>query len=82
MKTGTSLDVNGYALEPSLLDPRWMGVIVVRGADTWLFGDEAIKVLDASAALKAAAGSLVWIGGPRTGNDVTAKIHGIIRSAP
>lgn len=82
VKTGTSLDVNGYALEPSLLDPRWMGVIVVRGADTWLFGDEAIKVLDASAALKAAAGSLVWIGGPRTGNDVTAKIHGIIRSAP
>lgn len=82
VKSGTSLEANGYQLEPSLTDPRWMGVIVVRGAGTWLFGDEAIKVLDAPAALKAAAGALVWIGGPRTGNDVTAKIYGIIRSAP
>jgi hypothetical protein len=82
VKSGTSLEVNGYELESTFTDPRWKGVIVVRGADTWLFGDEAIKLVNAPPALQAAAGALVWVGGPRTGNEVTPRIHGIIRSAP
>lgn len=81
-KTGTSLDANGYQVSSTLADPRVSGIVVVRGAETWLFGDEAIRVLDAPAALRGAAGSFVWIGGPRTGSDVTPRIFGIIRSAP
>ncbi|HYC52555.1 MAG TPA: hypothetical protein VEB19_15690 [Gemmatimonadaceae bacterium] len=81
-RVGTSLDVNGYQLQNTLADPRFTGIVVIRGTETWLFGDEAIRLLDAPASLKSAAGSFVWVGGTRDGSDVTPRIFGIIRSAP
>jgi len=85
VKSGTSLDVFGWELAPSIADPRWTGIVTARaGGKLWLFGTEAIELVNAPASLAASVGAYVWVGGTREGDTGPVKptVFGTIRSAP
>jgi len=77
--SATGVSVHGYDLRYSLGDDRWLGIVLDRADGTWLFGEEAIKLVDAPAGLVAASGSLVWIMGSEVVGGVRPTIYGIVR---
>jgi hypothetical protein len=79
--TGSTIDVYGYAFAPSVTEPHWIGIVEQRGADLWLLGEDAIRLIDPPPSLAAELGALVWVTGPRTDTDVTPHLFGVIREA-
>jgi len=84
-KSGTSLEVFGWEVVPSVVDPRWTGIVTARaGGHLWLFGAEAIELVNAPASLASSVGAYVWVGGARDGDTGPVKptVFGVIRKAP
>jgi hypothetical protein len=79
--SGTSTDLYGYQLQSSLSDPRWVGLVTVRGSQLWLFGEEAVQLINPSPSLQAAAGALVWVSGTQDAGGVRPTAFGVIREA-
>jgi hypothetical protein len=78
--SATDIDVHGYDLRSKLGDDRWMGIVIHRpGEGTWLFGDEAIELINPPAGLIATSGSLVWVMGVETQGGVQPTLFGVIR---
>lgn len=78
---GSSLDVYGYDLASTLANPRWVGIVEERPSGVWLFGGEALQLVDAPPGLAAEVGALVWVTGTQSGNAITPTSFGIIREA-
>ncbi|HSG49633.1 MAG TPA: hypothetical protein VLA43_17560, partial [Longimicrobiales bacterium] len=79
--SATGISVHGYDLRSSLVDDRWMGILLERPDGVWLFGETAVRLVDAPPALLAAAGSLVWISGKETSTGVRPILFSVIREA-
>lgn len=80
--SATDIDVHGYDLRSKLGDDRWMGIVIHRPGDgTWLFGDEAIRLVDPPPALIQASESLIWVMGVETSEGIQPTLFGIIREA-
>lgn len=79
--TATGIDVHGYDLRSSLVDDRWMGIVVDRPDGVWLIRETAIRLVDAPAGLVAAHGSLVWISGREVSGGVQPILFSVIREA-
>jgi hypothetical protein len=77
--SATGISVHGYDLRSSLVDDRWMGIVLERPDGVWLFGEEAVRLVDAPPALVAASGSLIWVSGQRTSEGVRPVLFSIIR---
>ena len=75
----TSIDVYGFDLKSSAADPRWIGIVVSRAGKWWLFGEEALELVNPSPSLQTLTGAVVWVGGTRFGDAVTPFIFGVIR---
>lgn len=80
VRAGTSLDVYGYQVRSSLGEPRWVGIVAERGGTLWLFGEDAIELVDAPPELASRVGALVWVGGDEVGVEaVVPRVFGVIR---
>ena len=79
--SATGISVHGYDLRSSLVDDRWMGIVLERPDGVWLFGEEAVRLVDAPPGLVAASGSLVWVSGQQTSEGVRPVLFSIIREA-
>ncbi|MEX2473504.1 MAG: hypothetical protein WEA34_15040 [Gemmatimonadota bacterium] len=79
--SATGISVHGYDLRSSLVDDRWMGIVLERPDGVWLFGEEAVRLVDAPPGLVAASGSLVWVSGQQTTEGVRPVLFSIIREA-
>jgi hypothetical protein len=77
--SATGVSVHGYDLRYSLGDDRWLGIVLDRPDGTWLFGEEAIKLVNPPSGLIAASGSLVWVMGSEEAGGVRPTLYGIIR---
>src|SRR5690606_1410819 len=77
--SATGISVHGYDLRSSLVDDRWMGIVLERPDGVWLFGETAVRLVDTPPALAAASGSLIWVSGQETGSGVRPVLFGIIR---
>jgi hypothetical protein len=78
--SATDIDVHGYDLRSKLGDDRWMGIVLHRPGDgTWLFGDEAIQIINPPSSLIQASGSLVWVMGVETQGGIQPTLFGVIR---
>ena len=78
---GTSLEVYGYTFQASASEPRWVGIVLQRDAEWWLFGEDATRLVNPPSGLTAAAGALVWITGSQSETGVTPRAFGVIREA-
>jgi len=79
VSNGTSLDVYGYGLISTLANPRWVGIVEERASGLWLFGRDALQLVDPPPGLTADVGALVWVTGTQSGNTITPTSFGIIR---
>ena len=82
--SGTSIDVHAYTAIASTTEARWTGVIAERDGTLWLFGEEAIELVDAPPALAQLTGAFVWIGGDEVSvqpQRITPRVFGVIRGA-
>lgn len=77
--SATGISVHGYDLRSQLGDDRWLGVVMERPDGVWLFGEEAIRLVDPPAALVAESGRLVWVMGVESGGGVQPTLYGVIR---
>jgi hypothetical protein len=84
VRSGTSIDIFGYAIQHTASEPRWVGIVTVRNGTLWLFGNSAIQLVDPPPTLTALAGALVWVGGDEVNaipTRVVPRIFGVIRQA-
>jgi hypothetical protein len=79
--SGTTTELYGYQLLSTLGDPRWVGMVTIRGSQVWLFGEDAVQLIDVSPSLQAAAGALVWVSGTQDAAGVRPTAFGVIREA-
>jgi len=77
--SATGIDVHGYDLRSRLGDDRWMGIVLNRTDGLWLFGDEAVLLVDAPAGLASQSGRLVWVVGREESGGVRPTLYGVIR---
>lgn len=77
--SATGIDVHGYDLRSELGDDRWLGIVLDRTDGTWLFGEEAILLVDPPAALVGESGNLVWVMGHEVSGGVQPTLYGVIR---
>lgn len=77
--SATGIDAYGYDLRSQLGDDRWMGILMSRPDGLWLYGDEAIPLVNAPAALASQAGNLVWVMGQEVAGGVQPTLFGVIR---
>ncbi|MGD8728606.1 MAG: hypothetical protein PVF90_02800, partial [Gemmatimonadota bacterium] len=77
--SATGIDAYGYDLRSKLGDDRWMGIVMDRTDGLWLYGDEAIELVNAPAALTSQAGNLVWVMGQEVAGGVQPTLFGVIR---
>lgn len=77
--SATGIDVHGYDLRSRLGDDRWMGIVMSRPDGLWLLGEQAIRLVDAPAALAAESGKLVWLMGREVPDGVQPTLYGVIR---
>lgn len=77
---GTTLDVYGYRVLSSLGEPRWVGVVTERDGVLWLFGEEAMELVDPPPGLASRVGDYVWVGGEEIDVSVVVPtVYGVIR---
>jgi hypothetical protein len=79
LTSATGIDVNGYDLRSQLGSDRWLGIVMSRPSGLWLYGDEAIQLVNAPAALATQAGNLVWVVGQAVTGGVQPTLFGVIR---
>ncbi|MDH5590652.1 MAG: hypothetical protein OEZ37_11450, partial [Gemmatimonadota bacterium] len=79
--SGLTLDVYHYGFRPSLTDPRWVGIVVVRPDGVWLMGDDAVLLVDPPPGLVSRVGALVWVTGTEIGGGIHPDIFGVLREA-
>jgi hypothetical protein len=77
--SATGINVHGYDLRSTLGDDRWLGIVLDRADGTWLFGDEAVRLINPPAGLVGASGSFVWIMGAEVDGGVQPTLYGVIR---
>jgi hypothetical protein len=77
--SATGISVHGYDLRSSLVDDRWMGIVLERPDGVWLYGETAVRLVDAPPGLVAASGSLIWVSGQQTSMGVRPVLFSIIR---
>lgn len=77
--SATGIAVHGYDLRSQLGDDRWLGIVMDRPDGVWLFGDEAVLLVDPPAGLVGESGNLVWVMGQEVGGGVQPTLYGVIR---
>jgi hypothetical protein len=73
-------DVHRY--EVLLIDGQrpYVGILIHRGATTWLAGADTVELADTPEALSAQPGAKVWIVGERMGDALAVQSYGILRA--
>lgn len=79
VRSGTTLVVYGYDLDSTLGDPRWLGVVAERSGEYWLFGDEAVHLVEPPSSLTARVGDLVWVSGAELDMGIQPFVFGVLR---
>jgi hypothetical protein len=77
--SATGINAYGYDLKSSLGDDRWTGIVLVRGGVTWLFGEDAIRLVSPPATLSTLEGAYVWVTGAEVLDGVQPTLFGVIR---
>lgn len=82
VEAGTTLSVFSHEFVPSDGLGRWSGIVLVRGAETWLLGERALLLVDAPLVIRNLHGAMIWVSGTETDAGITAQYFGIMRVAP
>lgn len=77
--SATGINVHGYDLRSQVGEDRWLGIVLQRSDGLWLFGEEAVRLVNPPPGLAELSGNLIWITGQEVEGGVQATLYGVIR---
>ncbi len=74
-----AIEVTRYRVVSVGGEPAYAGVLEMRGEQTWLRGERAVRLTSVPRDLTERMGATIWVTGVLTGDTLRVRSHGVIR---